>query len=153
MESGRVAAEELSVRIFWRAWGAQQRILTSIHAEVLTEYKLRPHHHYVLRAAQETDPELVSVQTIKTQLRIKPPAASRILAYLETRLLIERALTRVDRRRIGVRLTPQGRELMERVDRSLRKACHRLLSDLAPAERETLMALLGKIQHLQPASS
>ena len=153
MESGRVAAEELSVRIFWRAWGAQQRILTSIHAEVLTEYKLRPHHHSVLRAALEIDPELVSVQTIKTQLGIKPSAASRILTYLEARLLIERALTSADRRRIGVRLTPQGRELVERVDRSLRKACHRLLSDLAPAERETLMTLLGKIQHLQPASS
>lgn len=68
-----------------------------------------------------------------------------VVARLEARGLLARSVSRTDRRARVLTLTEQGAALLREVRPVVRRAQEVMLKQLAPGERDTLVALLSKV--------
>jgi DNA-binding MarR family transcriptional regulator len=76
-----------------------------------------------------------------------------VLNNLEDAGLIERRRDRSDRRRAIVALAAPGEQLLADVDRAFRQIDDEIFASLAPADRQTLSALLTEVvRHVAAAS-
>jgi DNA-binding MarR family transcriptional regulator len=68
-----------------------------------------------------------------------------VVARLEERGLLRRAVDRQDKRKRVLQLTPSAEKLMARAQSVVRQAQERLLAPFSPAERDTLLELLDRL--------
>ena len=68
-----------------------------------------------------------------------------VVATLESRLLLRRAQSREDRRKVVINLTAKGARLLKDMTPAAERARERLVSPLTPGEAEVLSALLEKL--------
>ena len=68
-----------------------------------------------------------------------------VVARLEERLLLRRAVDPADKRKRSLELTPAGEKLLARAQPVVRRAQERLFAPFTEQERETLMALLDRL--------
>ncbi len=80
---------------------------------------------------------------IARMLGVSPPAISFLLERLEGKGLIRRNFNRVDRRRVELRLTRKGAELVQRVNARRKRYLKRVLRDL---DETTLVQLEGSLE-------
>jgi DNA-binding MarR family transcriptional regulator len=73
------------------------------------------------------------------------PTATRMLDGLERRGIVERRPSQSDRRAVSVRLTPEGRRLVERKRKLSREARRALYDSLSPSERAQAERLLRRL--------
>jgi MarR family transcriptional regulator, organic hydroperoxide resistance regulator len=73
------------------------------------------------------------------------PTATRMLDGLERRGIVERRPSESDRRVVTVRLTPQGRRMVERKRKLSREARRALYDSLTPSERTHAERLLRRL--------
>lgn len=85
---------------------------------------------------------------IAARERVQPPTMTRILATLESRGLIARAVHPDDRRRLIIDLTAAGRELLRSERRAREAWLARRLSLLSPAERRQLEDVIPLLETL-----
>lgn len=77
-----------------------------------------------------------------------PPTMARLLGRLEERGFVERAIDTADRRRIEVRLTDAGRELLNRTHVLTGGPFERAAAELPPEVRADLVESLGRFAAL-----
>lgn len=109
----------------------------------MAEHDLRPTSFSVL-ALVHHNPGLNSRQVSKA-LGVHPPNLVSMIASFEARGLLERRPDPDDARSLGLHLTAAGKRLVTRVERAVMRAETEATSMLSEAERESLIALLGRI--------
>jgi DNA-binding MarR family transcriptional regulator len=83
-----------------------------------------------------------SVKEIAEHLGLSVPAASRAIDGLIDRHYVERRESDTDRRSRLIKLSPHGREIVERVLRARLQTLRSFAEDLTPEERDSLHAAL-----------
>jgi DNA-binding MarR family transcriptional regulator len=86
-----------------------------------------------------------TVKELAEHLGLSLPGASRAVDHLVRRGLIDRREDPDDRRCKRLSVTGAGRELVHRLDDARREALESFAADLAPAQRERLLAALTPI--------
>jgi DNA-binding MarR family transcriptional regulator len=112
---------------------------------------LTPAHAGSLRIIAASDG--ASQQEVATRLGMFPSRLVALVDELQERGLVERVENSRDRRTYALRLTREGRDLLERIGRVAREHQESLLASLSAEERDQLAALLRRIaeqQGLQP---
>ncbi len=109
----------------------------------MSENGLRPASFSVLSLVHH-EPGLNSRQ-VSRALGVHPPNLVSIIATLEARGLIERRPDPADARSLGLHPTSEGSRLAARLERQLTRAEIEATAMLSDTERETLLALLGRI--------
>ena len=92
----------------------------------------------------------ITASELAERERISAPGMSGHISRLETATLIERTRA-VDRRRIGLTLTPAGEQVLEDVRRKRTAWLSEHLTGLSPEERETIEAALPALEKLLEA--
>jgi DNA-binding MarR family transcriptional regulator len=72
--------------------------------------------------------------------KVQPPSMTRVIAVLEERGLVRRAAHPTDRRQVVLTVTPEGRDLVQRVRRRREAWLAQRLQELSAQEREVLRA-------------
>jgi len=70
--------------------------------------------------------------------KVQPPSMTRVIAVLEERGLVRRAPHATDRRQVVLTVTPEGRDLVQRVRRRREAWLAQRLHELSPEERQVL---------------
>lgn len=76
---------------------------------------------------------------------VEGPTLVRVLDYLEGETLIERRAGETDRRAKTVHLTPQGRQILQEIDRVASELRSELLDGIDDSELETCLAVFDRI--------
>lgn len=76
-----------------------------------------------------------------------------VVARLEERLLLRRAVDQADKRKRLLELTPAGEKLLARAQPVVRRAQERLLAPFSEPERELLVTLLDRLIEIDDAAA
>ena len=115
------------------------------------------HHHAELHMSlsemmalgELADVESMSQQELGQLLGLEKSTVSRLVAALQRRGWVERQRDPTNRRFYQVQLTPDGRELADRIGQDLRAHHQQLLEALTPDERAALtLGLTGLVRAL-----
>ncbi|MFE1560650.1 MarR family winged helix-turn-helix transcriptional regulator [Streptomyces sp. NPDC058734] len=117
-------------------------------AEAIAAEGLKLMQHAVLAATAEYGP--VAQADLGRRLAVDPKDMVGILNHLQEAGLVLRSPDPADRRKNAVTVTPEGEAALARCATLAEAANEQLLAPLAPAERDTLMALLARV-HEAPA--
>lgn len=120
--------------------------MSSILEEITKEYSLTTPQLMILRALQEASSQ-VSMSALQEQLSLSGASTSTLVDRLVRRGLVERQYSEVDRRRVLLRLTPEGYATAERifsVDSALTQKFTRLL-ELPSHDMAELLRIHQKI--------
>lgn len=109
-----------------------------------SEFGISRMEYEVLSALRRAGGGLRPSQVTKETLS-SGAATTKRLARLEREGLISRTASPRDRREVNVRLTDEGRELVDRVFPVQLERDHDMLAALGPADREKLGELLTKV--------
>jgi DNA-binding MarR family transcriptional regulator len=90
--------------------------------------------------------EGASLGEVAEHLGLTAATTTRLVDGLEARRLVSRTRSRTDRRRITVRLTADGRRMMEAARRGTQKGLSEELSGLPREARESIMAAMTVLQ-------
>lgn len=115
----------------------------------LEPYGISQQQYNVLRILRgSTEP--LSTCDIRRRMIDHASDTSRIVDRLIAKGSVEKAPDPLDRRRIEVRLTPQGHQLLERLDPIVR-AFHQRATVLSPEERRMMIECLDRLRSQQNA--
>lgn len=106
-------------------------------------YEGRGSQKRILILLQETGG--MTQKELTGRLGVKPGSASEVLNKLEQAGLISRTLSEMDHRTTDIRLTPAGKALAKEASAQRRERHEQMFSVLSDEEKETLIALLEKI--------
>lgn len=104
---------------------------------------LTPRQFAVLRALEETDEPSQAILVEKTG--IDRSTMADIIRRLVSRSLVSRRRTRRDARMYAVRLTDKGKLVLRSSEPAVLATDDRILSALAPAQRDQFLKSLGRI--------
>jgi DNA-binding MarR family transcriptional regulator len=108
----------------------------------------------MLYQAESEGDKALRLTDLGQRLVIQPPSVTGVIDRLERSALVARTASCTDLRAREVSLTSQGRELVVRILQGHGQQIRSLFSGLAPAEREGLRGLLGKLEmHLMDLAS
>jgi DNA-binding MarR family transcriptional regulator len=119
------------------------QVCTTAIADVLAADDLTPLQYAVI-AYVEGEPDL-DQNGLAARIAIDRNNASLVVEQLEKRRLITRRVNGADRRARLLRITPRGQKLYDRLRPKVFEAQQRLLTLLAPDEREQLLDLLVRV--------
>lgn len=122
------------------------------HADELRPLGLSTSAFNVLMALRNTPGEMLEPHQLSERLLVTRPSISGLLDTLDTKGLVARTPAVEDRRRVHVRLTSRGRELLERHAAAHSRCQDELFADLSPDERAQLVVLLRRIRGACPPS-
>lgn len=119
--------------------------LLAAFESVSGQYGLSQGRLLVLIVMNRTPHEALNPSFLAEKLRVTRATITGLLDGLEKENFIERVADTRDRRRIGVRLTPEGRQVLEKLLPHYYRNMARLTAGLSENERQTLLSLLSKI--------
>ena len=90
--------------------------------------------------------EEINPSSLAEMVGVRRPTMTGLLDRLERDGLIERLAYRRDRRKIGVRLTTSGRQVLDAILPDYYRNIAKIMSSLTEKERLELMSLLGKVK-------
>ena len=124
---------------------------------------LEPHSHHhaelqmslseTMALGELADAESMSQQELGRLLGLEKSTVSRLVAGLQHRGWVERQRDPANRRSYRLRLTPEGRDVANRIGQDLRAHHEQLLGALTPAEREALTVGLAGLARALAAHS
>ena len=92
----------------------------------------------------------LSLKTVSERMLIQPPSVTGVVDRLERQGLVTRSPSATDMRVRHLSLTRRGRDLIARVLNGHPARIRSLFAPLPPAEQQTLLELLGKLEtHLR----
>jgi DNA-binding MarR family transcriptional regulator len=89
--------------------------------------------------------ELVTPSSLADRLGIRRASVTALLDWLEKRNWIVREPSDLDRRMIHVKITSEGRQLVDRVLPAFWSTCSSIIIEMEPEERKVLEKLLVKL--------
>ena len=114
-----------------------------LYGEALSDLGLRPAHHAILLALAEIEP--VRQARLRKRLRIDHATFVTTVAALEAHDLLAREPHPTDRRTLVLRLTPDGRALLELTEATMRAIEDRELAALGAQGRSRLTHALATV--------
>jgi DNA-binding MarR family transcriptional regulator len=87
-----------------------------------------------------------SLSGVAEHLGLTPPSTCRIVDGLEARALITRAQSPGDRRKVNLRITPEGRRALSDARRETHKSLAGILSSLRPDDVEKIVQAMGPLR-------
>ncbi|MFZ0631437.1 MAG: MarR family transcriptional regulator [Acidobacteriaceae bacterium] len=111
-------------------------------AQLLREYDLSPAPYNVLRILRGAVDGLLCGE-IADRMITREPDITRLLNRLEKRGLVRRCREDEDRRRVLVRITPAGLDLLSRLDPPIRELHRQQMGHLTRKQLQSLTDLLG----------
>ena len=100
----------------------------------------------VKKSTNLTLPEM-KVSEISRQLQVTSPTITQLLKGLEVNGLIERHIDNIDRRSVGIRLTPKGEAVAQQAMDTLLESMNGLIEYLGEEQSNQLAELLSKVLH------
>jgi len=91
------------------------------------------------------EPEGISLKMLARELRLSSSAVSLMVEALVQKDELERLQSSLDRRMVLIRLSPRGREAVDRVREKLRRAMKDFLADMSGAEQERTVEMLERL--------
>ena len=119
--------------------------LMTVFETVLGQYGLSQGRFLVLIVMNRTPQEAINPSFLAEKLGVTRATVTGLLDGLETGKFIERIADSQDRRRIGIRLTPEGRQVLGNLLPDYYRIMARLTAGLSENERQTMLSLLTKI--------
>lgn len=113
-------------------------------AQLLRKHQLSPAPYNVLRILRGA-PDGLLCGEIAARMITREPDITRLLDRLEKRGLIRRCREDEDRRRVLVRITPAGLDLLSRLDPPIQQLHRRQLGHLSGKPLQTLSKLLAAV--------
>jgi DNA-binding MarR family transcriptional regulator len=132
---------EAAMRVFFQTMKRPQR-WASITAQAGVSLD-RP-AALILHTLMLPRPQGWRVQDLAAQLGIEAPSVTRKSQELEAAGYIDRSRNPLDKRAIGLRLTPRGRAVSVRLRKIQRQATAQVLEQWAPSERRMFIELLER---------
>ncbi|MFQ3582643.1 MAG: MarR family transcriptional regulator [Chloracidobacterium sp.] len=120
--------------------------LTTDLGNFLKTYDLTPVQYNALRILRGAGPDGATCQTIAERLITRDPDVTRLLDRLEHKQLVIRRREATDRRVVKAILTPDGLDLVNRLDQPVQAWHAERLGRLSPAECQSLLALLERMR-------
>lgn len=117
-------------------------------ARVLKQERLSPPQYNVLRILRGA-PEGLLCGQIAERMITRDPDITRLLDRMEKRRLLSRHRDEPDRRRIVVRITPEGLALLSRLDPPVQQVHREQLGHLAPSQLRHLIRQLRKCRNAE----
>lgn len=115
-------------------------------SDVIEPHGITLQQYNVLRILRGADGEPLATLEIADRLIERTPGITRLLYRLEEKELVVRHRSEEDRRRVICRITPEGLELLSRLDDAVDEADEASMSALDEEEIETLLELLSEIR-------
>jgi DNA-binding MarR family transcriptional regulator len=85
--------------------------------------------------------------------KVQPPSMTRVIAVLEERGLVRREPHATDRRQVILTVTPEGRDLVQRVRRRREAWLAQRLQELTPEERQILRDAAPILEKISQSSA
>lgn len=130
---GQNASESLSMRVVYLAYQIERA-----WQERLYVHGLNTREHWVLVICSELGP--CTAVEIATRVPIDPASISRTVHSLVQRNLLARRRSRVDRRQVMLRVTPDGQEHLRRLSQALNDYERELTQAISESEARRLIA-------------
>jgi len=92
-----------------------------------------------------TPNKTISPSVLAEKVGVKRATMTGLLDGLERKVLVERLAHAQDRRKLGIRLTNKGRQLLDQMLPGYYDHIGKVMAKLSEKERETLGLLLGKV--------
>ena len=121
-------------------------------AAVLKPYHLSEAQYNVLRILRGAGDAGHTCSEIAARLVTRDPDVTRLLDKLETRGWLTRGRGHADRRVVTTHLTPDGRAVLQALDRPVREGVARLLAHVPATKVRALTALLELARASAPAT-
>lgn len=112
--------------------------------DVLRPYALSQPQYNVLRILRGAGPDGLPSGEVGDRMVARDPDVTRLLDRMEARGLVARARGRPDRRVVVVRLTDEGRRLVDALDAPVQALHARQLGHLSDDDLRALSALLAR---------
>ena len=112
--------------------------------QILKGYELTPQQFNLLRIVRGQHPASATINLLKERMLDKDSDVSRLVTRLHEKELLERRTCPDNRRKMDVKLTEKGTQLLLQLD-TVEQRFEDLLSPLSDEEVEKLNYLLGKI--------
>ena len=109
-------------------------------------YGITPQQFNVLRILRGHYPKPYSTSEVRARMLDKMSDASRIVARLVKKSLVNRSTTKSDKRLVDVVISRQGLELLKSIDKPLDLYMAKTFARLTKVERQTLIKLLDKMR-------
>lgn len=114
--------------------------------ETLRPYGITPTQYNVLRILRGAPAEGLPCSEIGSRMLTHEPDVTRLLDRLQKLGFTERERASSDRRVVLTRITPVGRQIVDRLDRPIRELHDRQLAALGPDDLQTLIRLLEAVR-------
>lgn len=114
-------------------------------ARLLKPRGISPLQFQVLRIVRSHGEEGIPSLGIKQQVAHRVMDVTRVVDRLENQGFVRRDRPAHDRRVVLVRLTPEGSEVMERLDQPFSQLNSRILKDLDTSDLDQLAEILGRV--------
>ena len=121
-------------------------ILEHAFESELKEFGITATQYNVLRILRGAHPETLPTLEIAARMLEKTPGITRLLDRLEAKRLVGRDRGRDDRRRVHVRILPDGLALLARLDAPMLTAAAEGFRELDRAELAGLSRLLDRVR-------
>lgn len=115
-------------------------------ARLLEPYDMTPQQYNVLRILRGAGEEGLPTLEISDRMIEQAPGITRLLDRLEAKKLVRRQRCPEDRRQVLCWLTPEGRDLIERLDEPIDAEDATAMAMLSQEEQNELIRLLDKIR-------
>ena len=119
--------------------------IINLHGEIFKQYGLTLQQYNILRILKGLHPEAATIKLLKDRMLDKMSDASRIVELLNKKKLLSRTLNDADRRKVDIRISRKGLDLLAKTEKENKKMDN-LLSNLDNKEIELLNALLDKVR-------
>ncbi|HSK76740.1 MAG TPA: MarR family transcriptional regulator [Thermoanaerobaculia bacterium] len=115
-------------------------------ARLLEPYDMTPQQYNVLRILRGAGEEGIPTLEISDRMIEQAPGITRLLDRLEAKKLVRRQRCPEDRRQVLCWLTPEGTDLLKRLDEPVNAADATAMAMLSPDEQKELIRLLDKVR-------
>jgi DNA-binding MarR family transcriptional regulator len=119
--------------------------LSHHHSKQCKEYDITPEQFNILRILRGQHPKPATVNLMIERMLNKMSNVSRLVEKLRKKGLVERQISKEDRRACDVLITKKGLDLLLELDKA-EEEWQKLISHVAESEARTLNSLLDKLR-------
>jgi len=120
--------------------------ITDSVSKELKEFDIYEPQYNVLRILRGAKGRPISVNTILEQMVQRSSNVTRIVDKLTQKGLVERTLSEEDRRKMDISITPNGIELLKKLDKKVQNFHEPMVNNLSNEESEKLRELIIKLK-------
>ena len=120
-------------------------IINNLHLKYLKPFNLSVQQYNILRILRNASPGSLTIQSIKEQMVDRTPNTTRMVDKLLAQKFVTRIRSVKDRRKVYVKITPSGLEIMAKIDVIL-KDFLQFTNNITALESSQLSGILKKLR-------